>query len=184
MPGERGLWYETSFLEGASRMRPTIAGPGLTPGPLRRPVSTGDLRATPCDLAEVDLPGVRPRMTGESPVPLLRGGRREGPVATECAAEGSHAPPVALRRGGWTYTRCALDPEQLFDLEADSHELTTSRAGEPVPSPWPTSGTSTPGSARARPGVASSTTRCARAATTPGTGSRSTSPPDVTCEIT
>lgn len=40
------------------------------------------------------------------------------------AAEASYAPLVALREGRYKYTRCALDPEQLFDLEADPHELT------------------------------------------------------------
>ncbi len=35
-----------------------------------------------------------------------------------------YAPLVALRQGRWKYTHCALDPEQLFDLEADPHELT------------------------------------------------------------
>jgi choline-sulfatase len=29
---------------------------------------------------------------------------------------------VCLRYGKWKYTRCLLDPEQLFDLEADPHE--------------------------------------------------------------
>jgi choline-sulfatase len=42
----------------------------------------------------------------------------------EYAAEGSYAPLVALRYGKWKYTRCALDPDQLFDLDADPHELT------------------------------------------------------------
>ena len=30
---------------------------------------------------------------------------------------------VALRKGQWKYTQCRLDPEQLFDLDADPHEL-------------------------------------------------------------
>jgi len=31
---------------------------------------------------------------------------------------------VSLRYGKWKYNACALDPDQLFDLEADPHELT------------------------------------------------------------
>jgi choline-sulfatase len=31
---------------------------------------------------------------------------------------------IALRHDRWKYTNCALDPEQLFDLEADPNELT------------------------------------------------------------
>ena len=42
----------------------------------------------------------------------------------EYAAEASYSPLVALRQGRWKYTNCALDPEQLFDLEADPQELT------------------------------------------------------------
>jgi choline-sulfatase len=51
-------------------------------------------------------------------------------VALEYAAEGSHAPLVALRDGRYKYTRCRLDPEQLFDLERDPHEL-NDLAGSP-----------------------------------------------------
>lgn len=42
----------------------------------------------------------------------------------EYAAEASYSPMIALRAEKWKYTNCALDPEQLFDLEADPHELT------------------------------------------------------------
>ncbi|HBT02230.1 MAG TPA: choline-sulfatase, partial [Citreicella sp.] len=35
----------------------------------------------------------------------------------------SYAPMVALRQGPWKYTRCALDPDQLFNLQSDPHEL-------------------------------------------------------------
>lgn len=41
----------------------------------------------------------------------------------EYAAEGSYAPLVALRDARYKYVRCTLDPEQLFDLDADPHEL-------------------------------------------------------------
>lgn len=42
----------------------------------------------------------------------------------EYAAEASYAPLVGLREGRFKYTRCALDPEQLFDLQADPLEGT------------------------------------------------------------
>jgi choline-sulfatase len=42
----------------------------------------------------------------------------------EYAAEGATAPMVALRHGRWKHVRSAADPDQLFDLEADPHELT------------------------------------------------------------
>jgi choline-sulfatase len=130
MLGERGLWYKMSFLEGSARVPLMLCAPGIAPRVERTPVSTVDVCATLCDLAGVDLSEVEPWTTGESLVPLARGGRRESAVAMEYAAEGSCAPLVALRRGRWKYTRCALDPEQLFDLEADPHEL-ADLAGDP-----------------------------------------------------
>ena len=41
----------------------------------------------------------------------------------EYAAEGSYAPIIGLRDGKWKYSDCRLDPEQLFDLDADPYEL-------------------------------------------------------------
>ena len=41
----------------------------------------------------------------------------------EYAAEASHAPMVSIRKDRWKYTFCSLDPEQLFDLDKDPHEL-------------------------------------------------------------
>ncbi|MGR3540154.1 MAG: choline-sulfatase [Hasllibacter sp.] len=131
MLGERGLWYKMSFLEGSARVPLMIAAPGMAPGRVDDPVSTIDLCPTLCDLAGVEMDGIAPWTTGESLTPLGSGRTRETPVAMEYAAEGSHAPLVALRQGRWKYTRCALDPEQLFDLEADPHEL-TNLAGDPA----------------------------------------------------
>ena len=49
----------------------------------------------------------------------------------EYAAEASDAPLVGLRDGRWKYVRCALDPEQLFDLDADPNEQ-VNRAHDPA----------------------------------------------------
>ena len=131
MLGERGLWYKMSFLEGSARVPMMIAAPGIAPGLDLTPVSNIDVCPTLCDLAGVDMSEIAPWTTGESLVPLGRGGARDTPVAMEYAAEGSYAPLVALRQGRWKYTACTLDPEQLFDLEADPHEL-KNLAGDPA----------------------------------------------------
>ena len=66
---------------------------------------------------------VAPWTQGESLVPLANGSKRDNPVAMEYAAEASYAPLVSLRDGPYKYIQCKLDPDQLFDLEKDPHEL-------------------------------------------------------------
>ncbi|MCA1287020.1 choline-sulfatase [Salipiger bermudensis] len=123
MLGERGLWFKMSFFEGSSRVPMMISAPGLEPGLCEIPVSNIDVCPTVCDLAGVSMDEVMPWTAGETLVPVAKGAPR-GPVAIEYAAEASYAPLVALREGDWKYTRCSLDPEQLFDLANDPHELT------------------------------------------------------------
>jgi choline-sulfatase len=124
MLGERGLWYKMCFYEGSARVPLMIAAPALPAGRIDAPVSTIDVCPTLCDLAGVSMDDVMPWTTGESLVPLARGFDRTSPVAMEYAAEASESPLVCLRYGRWKYTRCLLDPEMLFDLEADPQELT------------------------------------------------------------
>jgi len=124
MLGERGLWFKMSFFEGSSRVPLMIAAPGMAPGRVTDPASTIDVCPTLCDLAGADMSEVMPWVEGQSLVSLGQGGTRDTPVAMEYAAEASYAPLVCLRDGRWKYTRCALDPDQLFDLENDPNELT------------------------------------------------------------
>jgi choline-sulfatase len=131
MLGERGLWFKMSFFEGSARVPLMIAAPGMAPGPVSDPVSTIDICPTLCDLAGADMSAVMPWTEGQSLTSLGQGGRREAPVAMEYAAEASYAPLVSLRRGRWKYNRCALDPDQLFDLQADPQEM-TNLADDPV----------------------------------------------------
>ena len=130
MLGERGLWFKMSFFEGSARVPMMLSAPGLDPGRVDTPVSTIDVCPTLCELAGVSMTDVMPWTAGRSLVPVAGGGPR-GPVPMEYAAEGSWAPLVALRDGRYKYTSCALDPEQLFDLEDDPHEL-TDLAGDPA----------------------------------------------------
>jgi len=123
MLGERGLWFKMSFFEGSSRVPLMISSPDMQPGRIDAPVSTLDVTPTLADLAGLSLDSIAPYVDGETLVPLANGGARDAPVAIEYAAEASYAPLVCLRYGKWKYTRCALDPDQLFDLEADPHEL-------------------------------------------------------------
>ena len=123
MLGERGLWFKMSFFEGSARVPLMIAAPGMAPGRIDAPVSNIDVCPTLCDLAGVSMEEVAPWVAGETLVPLGQGQTRDVPVAMEYAAEASYAPLVSLRQDQWKFNRCALDPDQLFDLEADPHEL-------------------------------------------------------------
>ncbi|MFD2739057.1 choline-sulfatase [Sulfitobacter aestuarii] len=123
MLGERGLWFKMSFYEGSSRVPMMIAAPQMQPGLHTTPVSNIDICPTLCDLAGVSMVEVSEWTTGQSLVPMGQGVERREPVAMEYAAEASYAPMVSLRQGRWKYIRCALDPEQLFDLESDPDEL-------------------------------------------------------------
>lgn len=123
MLGERGLWFKMNFFEGSARVPLMIAGPGISPALYTAPVSNLDVAPTLCDLAGISMAEIEPWTDGESLKPMLEGGTRVNPVLMEYAAEGSYAPLVAIREGRWKYAHCELDPEQLFDLDADRQEL-------------------------------------------------------------
>ena len=124
MLGERGLWFKMSFYEGSSRVPMMISAPNMAPGLVSDPVSNIDVCPTLCDLAGVSMAEVMPWTSGESVVPLGQGAQRQSPVAMEYAAEASYAPMVSLRQGRYKLNLCALDPDQLYDLDADPNELT------------------------------------------------------------
>ena len=122
MLGERGLWFKMSFYEGSARVPLMISSPTMQPGLVTEPVSNIDVCPTLCDLAGVSMDEVAPWTEGQSLVPQGQGTTRAAPVAMEYAAEASYAPLVCLREGKWKFTRCTLDHDQLFDLDADPHE--------------------------------------------------------------
>ncbi len=124
MLGDRGLWFKMSFFEGSSRVPMMISAPELEPQLIETPVSNIDVTPTLCDLAGILMDEIEPWTTGQSVVPMTNGVARTTPVAIEYAAEASYAPLVCLRQDQWKYTSCSLDPEQLFDLENDPHEIT------------------------------------------------------------
>lgn len=134
MLGEKGLWYKMSPYEESSRVPLIMYGPEhLVPkGRFANPVSLVDLMPTLLELSDAPEADV----TGMS---LLESIRREqsgqtGPadrdVVVEYLAEGTHAPQLTLVRGQYKYVVCPGDPDQLFDLETDPHELTNVAASE------------------------------------------------------
>jgi choline-sulfatase len=122
--GERGLWFKMSGFEGSVRVPLMIAAPGLPAGRIDTPVSTLDVAPTLGDLAGIDLSDILAWTDGESLVSVANGAPHQTPVRFEYAAEATEAPLVGIREGQWKYIHCELDPPQLYDLDADPHELT------------------------------------------------------------
>ncbi|MBE1283022.1 MAG: choline-sulfatase [Rhodobacteraceae bacterium] len=123
MLGERGLWFKMNFYEGSARVPLMISSPDLPAGLIETPVSTIDVTPTLGALAGVDMAEIEPWTDGHNLVPLAQGEERTAPVLMEYAAEASYAPLVSMRYGPWKYNRCALDPDQLFNLDEDPNEL-------------------------------------------------------------
>ncbi len=125
MLGERGLWYKRSFHEASSRIPLMISWPGeIAPRRVASNVSLVDLVPTFLDLAGggvemVDAPA------GHSLVPLMADADASASdlVFGENLSEGATAPILMAKRGSMKYVFSGCDPAQLFDLEADPHEL-------------------------------------------------------------
>ena len=129
MLGERGLWFKMNMFEASARVPLMIAGSGIGPGLVTTPVSTLDIGPTLAALAGTDVSAIADWTDGTDLLEVARSGRR-APVRIEYAAEASVAPLVALREGPWKLIRCAADPDLMFNLDEDPHEL-NDRASDP-----------------------------------------------------
>ncbi|HEX2679938.1 MAG TPA: choline-sulfatase, partial [Candidatus Dormibacteraeota bacterium] len=120
--GERGLWYKMTFFE------PSVAVPFIVSAPrhfkaarVTSIVSLLDLGPTLVDLAGGP---TDKSLDGSSMVPLLRGGGDDRTIVSEYLAEGAIAPAVMVRKGALKRIVSGPDPDQLYDLDEDPHELT------------------------------------------------------------
>jgi len=124
MLGERGLWYKMSFFEPACRIPFIVHAPGRF-APRRVPdvASLVDLLPTLVALSRGDeeRPYAVP-IDGASLLPALEGGKATGEAVGEYLAEGALAPLVMIRRSHYKFVHCPADPDQLYDLGADSDE--------------------------------------------------------------
>jgi choline-sulfatase len=127
MLGERGLWYKMNFFEWSARVPLVVHAPArFAPRRISGPVSLLDLLPTLVEVAsgERRLELAAPA-DGRSLMPFLRGepGDPDDTVLGEILFEGAVAPCFMIRQGRYKYIYSAPDPEQLYDLEADPHEL-------------------------------------------------------------
>ncbi|MEM1046765.1 MAG: choline-sulfatase [Pseudomonadota bacterium] len=123
MLGERGLWYKMTFFEHSARVPLIMAGPGVVRQTVDAPCSLVDLLPTFLEIAGT---APEPGMPVDG-VSLWSSAQGGAPAQTEaigeyCAECASH-PVFMIRRGRYKYIHCDVDPPQLFDLEADPHEL-------------------------------------------------------------
>ncbi len=128
MLGERGLWYKMNFFEGSARVPLIFHAPDrFAPRRVNQHVSLVDILPTLVELASGDPDGrvLADRVDGHSLVPFLMGENGGGSriVLGELLCEGAIAPCFMIRRGRYKYIFSQPDPEQLYDLETDPHEL-------------------------------------------------------------
>ena len=120
MLGERGLWFKMNFFESAARVPLLVHAPNrFKARQVTAPVSLTEVAPMLLSLA-----GVAPE--AKSGLAALAGGASDDQrlVVAEYAAEGAIAPMIMLRRGPWKFIHTPVDPDQLFDLDADPRELT------------------------------------------------------------
>jgi choline-sulfatase len=127
MLGERGLWYKMSMFDRSARVPLIFHAPAyFNARRVVEPVSLLDLLPTLVELAsgEANTQWAAP-IDGYSLAPILQGqgGRAGDEVLVEYLAEGVSAPCLMIRRERYKYIFCETDPEQLYDLSADPHEL-------------------------------------------------------------
>jgi choline-sulfatase len=130
MLGEFGLWYKMSFREWSNRIPLIVHQPGrFDARRVAAPVAQVDVLPTLVDIAADAGVGQPPApidpLHGRSLLPLCDGDASNDPdtCVSEYLAEGTAAPMLMIRRGQYKYICCSTDPEQLFDLENDPHEL-------------------------------------------------------------
>jgi choline-sulfatase len=125
MLGERGMWFKMNFFEGSARVPLLVHAPQrFAPRNVGEPVSLMDVMPMLLDLTGVAAepkPGLAALANGMPDT--------ERRVVAEYAAEGSIAPMIMLRQGRWKFIHTPADPDLLFDLETDPHEL-INRAGD------------------------------------------------------
>ncbi|MCP5094411.1 MAG: choline-sulfatase, partial [Chloroflexi bacterium] len=127
MLGERGMWYKMSFFEWSARVPLIVHAPKrFASRCVTENVSLVDLLPTLVEMAsDGDFQPFAAPLDGHSLLPLLQGesGKSTDTALGEMLGEGAIAPLLMIRNGRFKYIYSQPDPEQLYDLVADPHEL-------------------------------------------------------------
>jgi len=133
--GERGLWYKMSYLEPSAHVPLVIWSPkNFAARRVKEPVSLADLLPTISDIGHGGKAKLARDVDGRSLHPLLNGAaeNRNATAWGEYLAEGAMAPMYMLRRGPWKFIHTPTDPDQLFNLTDDPHEINNLGARHPL----------------------------------------------------
>ena len=126
MLGERGLWYKMSLYEPSARIPMILKIPGERGGRrVSAPVSQVDVLPTLIDIATRDGKTEAPELVDPTDGISLMDGNPDPDrcIAVEYTGEGAISPILMLREKQYKYVACPIDPEQLFDLDADPDEV-------------------------------------------------------------
>ncbi len=127
MLGEHGLWYKKSFFEAACRIPLIISHPQIDARRVSDNVSLVDLLPTLLELAgDSSQQSLVETVAGHSLWDLATASSNDWkhPVFAENLAEGATTPLLMVKQGHLKYVYSGVDPDQLFDLEQDPHEIT------------------------------------------------------------
>jgi len=120
MLGEFGMWWKCSLYEPSARVPLIAAGPDFDAGVrVSTPVDLLDAQATLYSATGATRPDGR---TG-TPLPDVPTDDPTRTVFAEYHGHGMRASAFMVRRGRWKLIHYAEAPNQLFDLDADPHEL-------------------------------------------------------------
>ena len=127
MLGKFGLWWKCNLLEDAARIPCIAAGPDFTHRSVTTPVDLHDVQASVLTLTGAEMPADRLGI----PLQDVSDQDDERVVFSEYHGHGTRAGSFMVRQGSWKLIHHFAAEDQLFDLQADPHELSNVASSEP-----------------------------------------------------